>query len=88
LGLGITHLNLLENNVRPNRDYESNPVMRIIAIILSPRRGPRAQRIRDQLVVSIDINHSGLPPSGAGQERHRKRENHYACNESGTIQRL
>jgi hypothetical protein len=26
LRLGITHLNLLENNLRPNLDYESNPV--------------------------------------------------------------
>src|ERR1700722_13495796 len=26
LGLGIAHRNLLENNLRPNQDYESNPV--------------------------------------------------------------
>lgn len=49
-------MNLLQNNLRPNQDYESNPVMRIITVIHSARRGPRAQPIRDLLVVSIDIN--------------------------------
>jgi hypothetical protein len=49
-------MNLLQNNLRPILDYESNPVMRIITIIHSARRGPSAQPIRDLLVVSIDIN--------------------------------
>jgi hypothetical protein len=49
-------MNLLENNLRPNQDYESNPIMRIITVIHSARRRPRAQPIRDLLVVSIDIN--------------------------------
>jgi hypothetical protein len=26
LGLGIAHMNLLQNNLRPNQDYESNLV--------------------------------------------------------------
>jgi hypothetical protein len=56
LRLGITHLNLPENNLRLNQDYESNPVVRIITIIHSVRRRPRAQSIRDLLVVSIDID--------------------------------
>jgi hypothetical protein len=49
-------MNLPQNNLRPNQDYESNPALRIITIILSARRRPRAQPIRDLLVVSIDIN--------------------------------
>jgi hypothetical protein len=56
LRLGITHLNLPENNLRLNQDYESNPAVRIIAVIHSVRRRPRAQSIRDLLEVSIDIN--------------------------------
>ena len=48
-------MNLLENNLRPNQDYESNPVMRIITVIHIARRRPSAQPIRDLLVVSIDI---------------------------------
>ena len=54
LRLGITHLNLPENNLRLNQGYESNPAVRIITVIHSVRR--RAQSIRDLLVVSIDIN--------------------------------
>jgi hypothetical protein len=49
-------MNLLQNNLRPNQDYESNPVMKIITVIHSARRKPRVQPIRDLLVVSIDIN--------------------------------
>ena len=49
-------MNLLQNNLRLKQDYESNPVMRIITIIHSARRKPRAPPIRDLLVVSIDIN--------------------------------
>jgi hypothetical protein len=60
LGLGIAHMNLLQNNLRPSQDYESNPVMRIIIIIHSVQRRPRAQLIRDLLVVSIDINNLPL----------------------------
>jgi hypothetical protein len=26
LGLGVTHLTVLQKNPRPNQDYESNPV--------------------------------------------------------------
>ena len=47
---------LPKNKLQLNQDYESNPVMRIITIIQIARRGPRAQPIRDLLVVSIDIN--------------------------------
>jgi hypothetical protein len=32
-GLGIADMNLFQNNLRPNQDYESNSVMRIITII-------------------------------------------------------
>jgi hypothetical protein len=85
LRLGITHLNLPENNLRLNQDYESNPVMRIITIIHGSRRKPRAQPIRDLLVVSIDINNLQVAAGGAAKEWHRKRENEYACNESGAI---
>jgi hypothetical protein len=56
LGLGIAHMNVLQNNLRPNQDYESNPVMRIIIVIHNTRRRLRAQPVRDLLVVSIDIN--------------------------------
>jgi hypothetical protein len=49
-------MNLLQNNLRPNQDYESNPIMRITTIIHSAQRRPRAEPIRDLLLVSIDIN--------------------------------
>jgi hypothetical protein len=32
LGLGIAHMNLLQNNLRPKQDYASNPVW-IITVI-------------------------------------------------------
>jgi hypothetical protein len=49
-------MNLLQNNLRPSQDYESNPVMRSITVIHGALRRPMAQPIRDLLVVSIDIN--------------------------------
>jgi hypothetical protein len=51
-------MNLLKNNLRPNQDYESNLVMRIITLIHVDREGQRAQPIRDLLVVSIEINNA------------------------------
>jgi hypothetical protein len=56
VGLGIAHMNLLQNNLRPNQDYESNPVMRIIKVIHVLDGRSKAEPIRDLPVVSIDIN--------------------------------
>ena len=56
LSFGIPHVSLHKNKLQLNQDYESNPAVRIITVIHSVRRRPRAQSILDLLVVSIDIN--------------------------------
>jgi hypothetical protein len=82
---GKTHLNLPENNLRLNQDYESNPAVRIITVIHSVRRRPRAQSIRDLLEVSIDINNLRGCGLAAQLRSDMEREKRYACNESGAV---
>jgi hypothetical protein len=59
-------------------DYNNNPDDLL-------GEGQKTQSIRDLLAVSIDINNLQVAACDAAKEWHRKRENEYACNESGAI---
>jgi hypothetical protein len=55
LGLGIAHVNLLENNLRPTQDCESNPawIRSIIQKIVLRTTG--IEPIRGRLLASINL---------------------------------